>query len=359
MRLMLGTGIAWLLAGVVGAQEIPASAWSHPPQILLRRDVNTEPRIEKYDSNPDHAGLRSGAPQQLASEYLSLGRLDLLEALLLDIAQTGERDASGAFDLDRCTDWLFHHLEEQFKSAPPQQSSDFSAWRKARPDSPAGPIIEAIQKNALAWSIRGGDLGSKTPEKNFAGFLEHDRAAWELLKKSRAQSSTIPSWYQFSILVGTDLDLPASELRKLFDESLSRFPGHHGTYFAMVRNLSPMWRGSFDAVDAFIREQTDSANNPEGDGLYTRLYVELNEHIGTRNLFESSKVSWPRMRSGFQKIERDLGSRRGSVTTFAVFSCLAKDADTFRGLVSRLDPVIFQMSAARGMTLESCSRMSK
>jgi hypothetical protein len=330
-------------------------SWPAPPQIVMTRSNDVFRRVERYDKEFSHQSERANSPAALVRTYFKLGRIDQMEAFFADVAETGERDGQGRFVVDVSAERLFRVIESTLDEPGKPKLPDFAGWRVARPDSPAGPILEAIQLNATAWHRRGGGSANEVQSLRMREFQRRSKAAWDLLMAKREQSASIPTWYQFAIYTGTDAGIPMAELRRLADEGIARFPGNHGILFAYVRKLSPLWGGSFAAADEFIRKQSDSSGNPEGDALYSRLYEEFSEHIGGADLFKDSRVSWPRMRSGFERMI-DMFPDDGDWNTskLGLFSCWARDAASFRRQQQSINPDVYDELGPPDITPIDC-----
>jgi len=212
--------------------------------------------------------------------------------------------------------------------------------------------------SATGWDARGRGYSSGVESEAWRTFNAFNRDAWRVLEKSREVSSIYPAWFEYSILVASDLGLPNKELRRLFDEGIQRFPGYYGIYFRYARTLAPRWGGNYEVADAFIREQTTANTNPDGEALYARLYWLIDRYAGSsQDFFEKSKVDWRRMRRGFEKLTAETPYSDRNRTAFAAYACRARDAAAFAGLRPRVQPWAILEFLPRGYSLQGCDEL--
>jgi hypothetical protein len=287
--------------------------------------------------------------------YFGSGQFAKLDAVVAEFAKSGTRAEDGRFELFLLT-WNLHDWLEQWDAGSDSSMAQrVQLWNKEFPNSAMQPIVEAMLMHVTAWRARGNGFSSTVTEEGWRLFKERNQRAWQILVDNKERSSSLPSWYESAIRVGSDAGLPDDALRELFDEGIRRHPGYHPIYFVYVRELAPRWGGSWAEADTFIREQTAARSNPDGDELYTRMYWSLDKvEQGSPSFFQESKVSWPRMRKGFERMMRTYPKGARNHAAFAMFACRAHDANTYGVLRPNVDPVQFEQIAPTGISLEVC-----
>jgi hypothetical protein len=294
-------------------------------------------------------------PGWVGHGYFGQGQYAKLDALVADFTKSKTRAEDGRFSLFLLT-WHLHNWFEQWGAeSDAQMTGRLQSWSKQFPDSAMQPIVAAMQMHVTAWRARGNGFSSTVTEEGWRLFKERNQRAWQILIDHKEVSSSLPAWYEKAIRIGSDAGLPGEVLRELFDEGMSRHPGYHPIYFAYVRELAPRWGGSYAEADTFIREQTAAKAVPDGDELYARMYWTLDQiEQGPPSFFQESKVSWPRMRKGFERMMRAYPKSARNRANFAVFACRAHDGNTYGILRPKIDPGEFNQAAPTGISLEVC-----
>ena len=75
---------------------------------------------------------------------------------------------------------------------------------------------------------------------------------------------------------------------------------------------------------------------------------------GSPSFFQESEVSWPRLRKGFELMQRAYPKSSWNQANFAVFACRAHDGNTYGALRPNIDPGKFKEAAPNGISLEVC-----
>ena len=68
-------------------------------------------------------------------------------------------------------------------------------------------------------------------------------------------------------------------------------------------------------------------------------------------------ANWPRMKSGFEHIVKDHPDP-WNLNNFAKFACMARDRDTLRGLMARIQPAVLAAWGNMGF-YQSCVELGK
>jgi len=294
-------------------------------------------------------------PGFLGQKYFGEGNYAKLESVVADFAKAKTRTDDGRYALYMLISELHKWFEVWGAESDALMAGHLEYWSKQVPNSALQPIVAAMQMHVTAWRARGKGFSSTVTEEGWRLFKERNQRAWKILIDHKEVSSSLPTWYERAIRIGSDAGLPDDALRDLFDEGIRRYPGYHPIYFAYIRELAPRWGGSYAEADTFIREQTAAKGISDSDELYTRMYWTLDQiEQGSSSFFQESKVSWPRMRKGFERMMRAYPKSARNQAHFAMFACRARDGTTYGILRSNIDPGQFKEAAPTGISLEVC-----
>lgn len=294
-------------------------------------------------------------PARLGEMHFGAGNFAELEAVVADLNKSKKRTADGRYASFMLI-WNLHNWFEVWGAdGDSMMTGKLQYWKKQFPDSALQPIVAAMYMHVTAWRARGKGFASTVTEEGWRLFKERNQRAWQTLVDHKDVSSALPFWYERAIRIGSDAGLPDDALRELFDEGIRRHPGYHPIYFAYIRELAPRWGGSYAEADTFIREQTAVKGMSDSDELYARMYWTLDQiEQGSPSFFQESKVSWPRMRRGFERMMRAFPNNARNQAHFASFACRAHDGTTYGLLRPTIDSGQFTQAAPTGISLEVC-----
>ena len=328
--------------------------------IVARLGVAAETPAEPSPSEDESQSTQSqdayfASPQWKGQSLLGSDRFAELDALVAEYVKADTRGPDGRQALYLLTGTLSEWLERWGEESDQDQQARLQRWQDEIPDSPFQPVVEALRLRMTAWRARGTGYSSSVTPEGWQMFEQRNQKAWNYLMAHKARASTIPTWYEIAIDVGSDLAMDDQELRKVFEEGVRRHPGYYGIYFAYERRFAPRWGGNWNTVDAFIVEQSDARTNTEGDILYARLYWFADQLAGQPpDFFEASDVRWARMRRGFERLLLAFPEGVRNQASFAAFACRANDATTYAKLRPKVDLASFRDVAPDGISIEVC-----
>jgi hypothetical protein len=211
--------------------------------------------------------------------------------------------------------------------------------------------------HASAWQARGSGLASTVTEEGWALYRERSAAAWELIMLAKQTSARLPTWYELAISIGMNAGIDDEVLAAIFNEGIQRFPGYYSIYFNYARQFAPRWGGDYETADEFITAQVAAKSNTEGEVLYPRLYWAIDHYEGASlDFFEASRVSWPRMRTGYELLMKKYPNSQRNQAHFLAYACRANDAVTYAKWRPTVQPGWFQQVAPNGISLDGCDR---
>jgi hypothetical protein len=232
----------------------------------------------------------------------------------------------------------------------------WASWEKGAPLSKARAAIEPVMWTERAWFARGSSYGWRVPGESAQVFRERLARAADSLQRSESFGKESPIWYWTALNVAGGSGRPAAQVDALFDEAVTRFPYYQPIYSARMHYLLPQWGGSVEAIDRFILAAVRRTAPVDGEAFYAWLYMVVAENYG-RDLFTSSKASWPRMKRSFEDmIQRypDLLNRN----YFAAYACMVRDKATTARLLAELGANANLDRVMGGINTESCRRFA-
>jgi hypothetical protein len=295
-------------------------------------------------------------PEWLGQKHLGAREWPELDALVEKLAASGERADDGRFHLYLLTTGIADRLET-LERGEQDLARKLEEYRQQVPNSAFEPLLEAMVLHASAWQARGRGLASTVTEEGWALYRERNAAAWELILLAKQRSAKLPTWYELAINIGMDAGIADNVLTAIFNEGIKRFPGYHAIYFNYARQFAPRWGGDYETADAFITAQVAAKSNGEGEVLYTRLYWLIDQYAGSDpDFFEASRVSWQRMRTGFELLMEEFPNSQRNKASFVAYACRARDAATYIKWRQTVHPGFFQQVAPYGISLDGCDR---
>jgi membrane associated rhomboid family serine protease len=230
-----------------------------------------------------------------------------------------------------------------------------SDWRRAVRGSVHAELAEADIFNAWAWSVRGHGSANSVTQQGWALFRHRSEMAAAGLQEVAQLAKSQPEWYADSISVGLDLDRKPEALRELFDAGANVAADYLPLHRAMLRVLQPRWKGSYEKVDNFIRDQ--SIMHDDDRLMYARLYwVFADLEQDDRAIFTDGLAEWRIMRLGFEGLAQRYPRSDAVVNAFARFSCAAQDAEQYRKLRPQLDKRPSASVWSKDTTMASCDQ---
>lgn len=118
--------------------------------------------------------------------------------------------------------------------------------------------------------------------------------------------------------------------------ALSKEPEDECIYRAAVTGLMPRWGGTPQQLEAWIRESTRRLPEAEASMRYARLYNDAAVQQYGPALFENSRVQWPMMREGLERLAAAYPGEYWR-NRRAVLACMAKDRDAAATALKTID----------------------
>lgn len=215
-------------------------------------------------------------------------------------------------------------------------------------------LAEADYWVNYAWSARGGGFASSVTPYGWQLFRERLEKAEKVLNDTRSYAAQMPGWYDDMITVQSALGRPIEERDNTFMEGARKFRTYYPIYFTMLDFLKPKWGGSWDAVDKLVEWSVDNTKETEGNSMYARLYWNASVEFPFDGLFKHTRVSWPKMKQGFDDLMARHPRSKWNLNNYARFACLANDRSTFLALRNQIGKAVMIPAWSSKAFLEQC-----
>lgn len=164
----------------------------------------------------------------------------------------------------------------------------FETWIKSHPDSYIPYTASAKYQIALAWKARGHQYMNRTSEKGIQQMRVHlENATKDLYKALSLNDKSIVAYdllLEIATMQGRDEDSNTIQ-----QKTLKMYPASlyvRGTY---LNNLKPRWGGSYELMEAFIKESAKhKKDNPRLKLLETVILNDQANLLSDKNDYELS-----------------------------------------------------------------------
>ena len=239
-----------------------------------------------------------------------------------------------------------------------QLESRTALWTKQFPDEPVAHIAHANMLIKHAWAYRGGGVASTVARADWAPFYQYIAKARAYLEANKKVASIDPKWYEQMISIATAQGWERPAFDSLLAEALEREPLFYQTYFGALNYLLPKWHGNITEVEAFAQNAVKRTAAIEGGSMYARIYWYASQSQFDSDLFAESRVSWPRMRDGFDDMIKRYPDA-WNLNNFAKFACLAEDKAKARELMPRVSLEFVSEAWPSSQQSTACLRWAK
>jgi len=234
---------------------------------------------------------------------------------------------------------------------------NLSNWRRAVPGSVYPDLLEAMLYQSIAWQIRGRGYADSVSNEQWQAFSIQLEMAAAAIDNAAPRGKQTPLWYALALWNGLDRDVSPKRLRATFNAGAKQFPGYEGIYRAMLRPLMPRWGGSFEAVEAFIREVADQERLWTPDARYASLYLQYADLEGNEtDVFSDVGADWPRLIRGFEALVKRYPRSDVVLNAYLNFACRAHDLERYRSLRPQIDGRRADSVWTTALSVDSCDK---
>lgn len=273
-----------------------------------------------------------------ARNLLYRGDFKELERVGTNYLQSRERHTSGIwkfrFVADAVThpknmkdpkDWNFvvGRLEEWNKTA----KTPFS-------QSMLGKAYLNHGKNA-----RGDGFASEVPEEQWPKMEERVAKAVEVLLAAKEANPKDPEVYRNLLHAGILQGWPREKMDEMIKEAVAAAPDYYDCHYNMAFYLMERWYGEKGDWQSYANSLPDRIEGEDAYIVYAMLAAEM--YLWYQDGFfaenQPDKISWTRMKRGFEAMMKKYPDSGKNLNRFAYFAWLAKDRETTSAQLKILD----------------------
>ncbi len=187
-----------------------------------------------------------------------------------------------------------------------------------------------------AWSARGGEYADQVTKEGWDLFAQRLGKANTILSDAEKISSGRSELYSEWLTVAYALDLPRERIEEIFGKGRAADRDDLRLYYVKARFLLPRWYGKPGDWETFAARMADERGGSDGDVLYMQISRRQAVTEGD-DFFKNSRISYERMKKGFESRLRNASDELGELNSFCYFACIAGDRSTARLLFQRID----------------------
>lgn len=279
--------------------------------------------------------------EEIGNQVRSLFTLGLYEDLNIlgnEYLSTESRTASGLWHLTLYYVGLANIPKSSVVATDYWKSlqNQAKAWIDMEPELSFAHMFMVDVLITEAWMYRGTGYANTVRKEDWALFRAQVQAADDYLESVAHFKTVDPRWYEKKIMIAKLQDWPQDEFYSLLDEAVDQFPTFYELYFRAFNYLQPKWHGSVDEIETFANYAVEKSTHIEGNGLYARFYWYASQAEFGLALFTESEARWEQMRKGIKDVIAEYPDQ-WNINNFAVFACLANDADTTANLMKQIE----------------------
>lgn len=202
--------------------------------------------------------------------------------------------------------------------------STLKEWTEAKPESITAPVALARAYIGYAAEARGSGFADTVTETGWKLHDERTEQARQILIKAAKLKRRCPFWYQAMQNVAMSQGWEKSEAKALFDQAVAFEPDYYHYYREYINFLLPKWYGEDGEAEQFANEIAGRMTGDQGDFLYFEMASAINCQCGN-NEDHMANLSWPRIKRGYEVLQRLYGTSNLKDNRFAYMAFLAQD----------------------------------
>jgi hypothetical protein len=233
-------------------------------------------------------------------------------------------DAAGRNKTATDDDWMYYQQLAQ-------------EWMKQRPDSITAQVALAEAYLNFGWHARGGGYADTVTDDGWKRFHSQVELARSVLNNAAKLKEKCPYWYEAMQHVATAQGWPKSQARELFEQAVAFEPSYYHYYREYTSFLLPKWCGKDGEAEAFAAETAMNVHGREGLFLYFEIASVMACPCGGENASEHlQRLSWPRIKQGYETLEQLYGTSRLKRNRYASMAVAANDFQTAQQMFSEI-----------------------
>lgn len=346
--IFLVLGVAHAQPPVLGpnATSMPRYPWDQRPTKCFAPDAPPfgDCKLENWPS----FGLTS---RRLAILYYN-GQFALLERALAEVATPERRFASGESG-DLAIYEAFRQVLNGGNVDPEAWQRQIAQWRAVAPNSRYTYFAEARFYYAHAWAARGSGYASSVSKESWQLFNIRLQQSEQMLLQAPVYLKESPLWHNLLLAVASDTRNVRSDPDEVFERAIKRWPSYYNFYAVRLTRMFPQWGGSWDEIEAFIRQWSKAQEATEGRSLYARLYIAV---LGMGYTPDETHYDWGLMKESLNDLVKRFPDPIYRNLN-ASFACVARDDAAFRKAIGAIPShEVIPGAWIRGHSPEACMR---
>ena len=282
------------------------------------------------------------------------GKYDQLDSLANEIRANKSRFMDGGwkllyfyygFNLDgNYPQWVFTSYIDKAEQ-----------WRRAHPESVTARVVLGQAWYNYAWHERGDGYAGTVKNSSWRIVNERLQKAWDIINVPPASGvADCPERHYLRLKLANAMGFDRDKYEVLFQEAIRFEPEYYVFYTEKAEFLLPRWHGKEGEWSRYMTDVAHHTPGGEGPSIYTRMAWS---QYGTWENFEKDGVSWDLMKAGFLQMERNYADSSFILNGFARFACLARDRQTLKLLLKRIDSGKYNPDGWGKMSIDRCRKL--
>jgi hypothetical protein len=161
-------------------------------------------------------------------------------------------------------------------------------------------------------------------------FNERLNEAAKTLNEAKDISEKCP-WYWYKIMSIADrTQFSKNQFNDIFNQAIIYEPNFVAYYGIRANFLLPRWYGSPGEWENDLAKSADKIGGDNGDMLYAQVVWRVNRNTKFDNIFRENNLSWPRVKKGFEVLEKNYPNSLAVKNMGAKLAVIAHDEQTAR-----------------------------
>jgi hypothetical protein len=209
-------------------------------------------------------------------------------------------------------------------------------WFAEDPESVTPRVALATGLVGYAWQARGHTFADKVTDEGWRLFDERLTEARRILIAAERMPGKCQVFFDTRLRVALSDGTSREQYDRLFEEALRAFPTYPGFYMRRTNYLLPRWHGEPGEWEAFTAASANRMGGEGGDILYAQIVWNMRNTRVYNNIFDHSKVQWPRTQRGFEALCRRYPESVAASSEYCDMSGSAGARDVTQRLFARL-----------------------
>jgi hypothetical protein len=211
-----------------------------------------------------------------------------------------------------------------------ERLADLRDWITAKPDSITARVALACVQVDYAWNARSGNYANKVTDEGWRLFGERLNEAAKTLGDAKNMDEKCPVYWSTMMSVAVGMQFPKDQFNDIFNQAIIYEPDFERYYVKRANYLLPRWYGSQGEWENDLAKSADKIGGDDGDVLYAQVVWGLNRFTSFDNIFQENNLSWPRVKKGFEVLEKRYPNELAVKNEAAYLAYYAQDVQTAR-----------------------------